>query len=74
MSHKGYKYVIDALSATCDKGSVNAVIDAFNLTRRARKMLRDAKRDFNGAHYESEEQALLIRIEVLRELIYGDDC
>ena len=66
--------IVKRLRAEGDIGTANAIVDAFNITRRAKLMLKRAFKTRDYSPYYEDAQRAQARIDILLELFDNDDC
>lgn len=66
--------IVKRLRAKGDIGTANAIVDAFNITRRAKLMLKRAVKTCNYSPYSEDTQRAQACIDILLELFETDDC
>lgn len=71
--NKKIRHIVNVLRAQGDRGTANAIVDAFAILARAKLMLARSEAIYNHTEYYAEEQMAQIRIDILRELLDTDD-
>lgn len=67
--HTKIKTLVAMLKANGDYGTANAIVDAFDIVKRAKSMLKEAEATYDKTDYFAEEQMMQFRIDVLREVL-----
>ena len=63
------KSLVAMLKVNGDYGTANAIVDAFDIVKRAKGMLKEAEAVYGRTDYLAEEQMMQFRIDILRELL-----